>query len=63
MESRQMLIVKCFTGESTARTEQVISVNGLHYSASLLLSHQFAGVMKTASVPAWGFGEDRKREG
>lgn len=45
-----MLIARYSTGESAVRKEQIIIINGLHYHTSLLLSHQFAGRMRRASV-------------
>lgn len=63
MESMLELLAKCFTGERTVRKEQVIIINGLHYRTSLLLSHQFACIMRTASVSVCGFNEGMKHEG
>lgn len=63
MESMLMLLAKCFTAQSAARKEQVIIINGLHYCTSIVLSHQFAGIMRTASVSVCGFSEGRKHEG
>lgn len=54
-----MLLSKCFTGERAARKGKVIIINGLHYRTSLLLSHQFAGIMRTASVSVCGFKRGR----
>lgn len=55
MEAMLILLAKCFTGERAVGKEKVIIINGLHYCTSLLLSHQFAGIMRTASVSLCGF--------
>lgn len=52
------LHAKCFTAERAVRKAEIIAVNGLHYCTSLLLSHQFAGIMRTASVSVCGFIEE-----
>lgn len=58
MEAMLMLLAKCFTGERAARKGTVIIINGLHYRTSLLLSHQFAGIMRTAPVSVCGFSQE-----
>lgn len=57
MDSVLKLLVTCFTGERAPRKQKVIIINGLHYCTSLLLLHQFAGIMRTASVSVCGFCE------
>lgn len=63
MGAMLILLAKCFTGERVVRKGSVIIIDGLHYCTSLLLSHRFAGIIRTASASVCGFHDGRKHEG